>query len=154
MKIFLGSDHAGFALKMRVLHFLEKQGYEAVDKGDYNENEYDDYPDFIAPVAKEVSGSNGEALGIIFGGSGQGEAIVANRFKGVRAVVYYGYGDTGITEQIIKMSREHNDANILSIGARFVSETEALHAIKLWLDTSFSNDERHIRRIKKIDNLS
>ena len=153
MTIFIGSDHAGFALKEHIKHYLERGGYEVVDKGAYNLNENDDYPDFIAPVAKSVADSNGESLGIILGGSGQGEAIVANRFPGVRAVIYYGFGDTGVSEEIIKMSREHNNANILSLGARFLSEVDAMHAVKLWLDSKFSNDDRHIRRLKKLDNL-
>ena len=145
MKIFIGSDHAGFALKENLKKFLEGLGHEVTDIGAYVLTEDDDYPDFILPVARAVA-EDIESRGIILGGSGQGEAIAANRVKGARAAVYYGgNGD------IVKLSREHNDANILSLGARFMDAGEAKAAVKLWLETSFSNDERHIRRIKKLD---
>ncbi len=147
MKIYLGSDHAGFALKQKIKEFLEKSGYEAVDLGPYANDESDAYHDFILPVAKEISHDligGTESKGIVFGGSGEGEAEAANRIDGVRAAVYYG----GPLE-IVKLSREHNNANILSIGARFVSEEAAAAAVQLWLETPFSGDERHIRRIMK-----
>ncbi|PCI28605.1 ribose-5-phosphate isomerase, partial [Candidatus Kaiserbacteria bacterium] len=102
----------------------------------------DDYPDFVAHVAKEVS-ENPQHKAIILGGSGQGEAMVANRFKNVRAAVWYG------GEEIPELSREHNDSNILSIGARFVNEEEAKMAVKKWLYTEFSSEERHLRRIQQ-----
>lgn len=153
MKIYLGSDHAGFELKNKMIPFLGTLGHEVIDLGAHKLDAEDDYPDFISLVAKEVSKDSEDkelsadlSRGIIFGGSGQGEAIVANRFPYVRAVVYYGGN-----EEIIKLSREHNDANILSLGARFLKEEEALEAIKMWLDTPFSEEERHIRRIIKID---
>ena len=132
-KILLGTDHAGFELKEEVKKYLLKNGYEVEDKGAHSFDKNDDYPDFIKPVAKEVS-KNPQCRGIIFGASGQGEAIAANRFKGARAALYYG-GNT----EIITLSRTHNDANILSLGAGFVSKDEAIKAIKLWLDTDFSN---------------
>jgi len=144
-KIFLGADHAGFELKEEIKKYLIKQGYEVIDKGSYSFDKNDDYPDFIKPVAREVS-KNQQCKGIIFGASGQGESIAANRFKGARAALYYG----GSTE-IITLSRTHNDANILSIGARFVNKEDAIKAVKLWLGTGFSNEERHARRIKKLD---
>lgn len=149
MKIFLGSDHAGFLYKEKIKKYLEGLGEEVFDKGPSECNKDDDYPDFIAPVAREVSNDPKGSRGIILGGSGQGEAMVANRFKNVRAAVFYGGGD-----EIIKLSREHNNANILSLGARFLSEEEALAAVQLWLKTSFSKEERHERRIEKIDKLS
>ena len=143
MKIFLATDHAGFELKEKLKPFLQKLGYEVEDFGAYELNPEDDYPDFIVPAMKTVAENLG-SFGIILGGSGQGEAIVANRIKGIRAVVYYGG-----KEEIIKLSREHNDANVLSLGARFLSEDEAKEAIELWLRTPFSGEERHLRRIKK-----
>ena len=145
MRIYIGSDHAGFELKQKLIPFVQSLGHEVVDKGAFASDEHDDYPDFIVPVAEEVV-KNPFSRGIILGGSGQGEAIAANRVKGARAAVFYG-GPLDIVE----LSREHNDANILSLGARFVSEGEAQTAVQLWLETEFSGDERHTRRIKKID---
>ena len=121
-------------------------GHEAEDCGPSTFEAEDDYPDFIKPVARAVAEDPENRRGIVMGGSGQGEAIVANRFKGIRAALYYGG-----PEEIIKLSREHNNANILSLGARFISENDALHAVKLWLETPFLNEERHVRRVKKID---
>jgi ribose 5-phosphate isomerase B len=145
MRIFIGSDHAGFELKKKLVPFIESLGHQVIDKGAFSLDEHDDYPDFIVPVAKEVA-KDPSSRGIILGGSGQGEAIAANRVRGIRAAVFYG-GPLDIVE----LSREHNDANILSLGARFVSEGEAETAVQLWLETEFSGDERHIRRIKKIE---
>ena len=147
-KIFLGSDHAGFYLKEVIKKYLQDSGVDIEDKGAYSFNPDDDYPDFIIPVAKNVVEDPEHNKGIVFGASGQGEAIAANKIKGVRAAVYYG-GNKGI----VKLSRTHNDANILSLGARLLTKDEALSAVKLWLKTDFSNETRHIRRIKKIDNL-
>lgn len=147
MKIFIGTDHAGFELKQALASYLKELEYDIEDMGAYEFNNEDDYPDFIAPVAEAVA-KDSKVKGIILGGSGQGEAIVANHFLGVRAAVYYG----GPLD-IIRLSREHNDANILSLGARFISLDEARAAVKLWLETEFSGEERHLRRIKKIDNV-
>lgn len=153
MKIYLGTDHAGFELKEKVKVFLEQEiNCEVEDCGAFELNENDDYPDFIFPVAEKVAKDwkNGvENLGIIFGGSGQGEAMVANRVNGVRATVYYG----GLRE-IIRLSKEHNNANVLSLGGRFISFEEVKKVIKLWLETDFSGEERHLRRIEKINNLN
>jgi len=143
MRIYLGTDHAGFDLKEKVKQYLVEQGHEVKDFGAFSFDAHDDYPDFIRFVAEAVAGDR-EGRGIIFGGSGQGEAMVANRVAGVRATVYYGG-----QEDIIRTSREHNDANVLSLGARFLTDKEALHAIELWLSLSFSGQERHSRRIKK-----
>lgn len=154
MKIYVGSDHAGFKLKSALIPYLQSLGYEAEDKGAYEYQEDDDYPDFIVPVAREVSSDPENVKGIIFGGSGQGEAMCANRFKNVRATVYYGQGQNKVGEDdIIDLSREHNDANILSFGARFINEEEMKDVVKRWLDTPFSGEEKHQRRIKKIDNI-
>lgn len=146
-KIFLGSDHAGFKLKEEIKKFLVNSDYEVEDKGHHSFDPNDDYPDYIAPVAKEVA-KNPNSKGIIFGASGQGEAIVSNRIKGIRAAIYYGNNI-----EIVKLSRTHNNANILSLGAKFLTKEEAIKAVKLWLSTDFSNEERHIRRIKKIDSI-
>lgn len=146
MRIHLAADHAGFALKEEIKVWLHTLGYSISDEGAFSLQPEDDYPEFIQIVAKQVSANPDEDRGIIFGGSGQGEAITANRFRNVRAVVYYG-GD----DEIVRLSREHNNANVLSIGARFVAVERAKEVIKLWLDTEFTGEERHIRRIAKID---
>ena len=150
MKIYLAADHAGFELKEKVKGALAKEGHEITDFGANELKPEDDYPDFMWKAAENISKdyTQGEtnSRAILFGGSGQGEAMIANRFSDVRAAVYYG-GDT----KILKLSREHNDANTLAIGARFVNEKEAMEAIDLWLKTDFSNEERHRRRIAKIE---
>ncbi|MHB1118337.1 MAG: RpiB/LacA/LacB family sugar-phosphate isomerase [Minisyncoccota bacterium] len=145
MKIYIGTDHAGFELKEVLVPFLKSLGYEVEDRGAHSFEALDDYPDFIRPVAEAVA-NDASSRGIILGGSGQGEAMCANRVHGVRAAVYYG----GPFDVAI-LSREHNDANILSLGARFVDEDEAKEVIQLWFKTPFSGEERHMRRIKKID---
>ncbi|MBP7770878.1 MAG: RpiB/LacA/LacB family sugar-phosphate isomerase [Candidatus Pacebacteria bacterium] len=145
MKIFLASDHAGFELKQKLADFLMQKGHEVEDMGPTRLNPADDYPDYITPCAKRVADTP-DSMGIIAGMSGQGEAMAANRVRGVRAAVYYGG-----PADIIKLSRRHNDANILSLGARFVSADEATQAVELWLATNFEHDERHQRRILKMD---
>lgn len=153
MKILIAGDHAGFILKEELKKFLIQSGYEVEDFGAFEFNNIDDYPDFVTPLAKEIS-KNSNLRGIILGGSGQGEAICANRFKGVRAVVFNGQykpeDGREVPDEII-LSREHNDSNILSLGARFLNFEEARNAVVLWLDTNFSNEQRHLTRIKKID---
>ena len=146
MKIFLGADHAGWEMKEKIKVYLRSLGHEPADEGAFNLEPTDDYPDFIDIVAKMVASDPENHRGIIFGGSGQGEAMCANRFKHVRAAVFYG----GPSE-VVKLSREHNNANILSLGARLVDLDRAKEIIKLWLDTPFSGDDRHIRRIAKLD---
>lgn len=146
MTIYLASDHAGFELKEALKKYLEELKYEVKDFGAFEYDEKDDYPDFIRPLAEEMSKDSKNIKAVVLGGSGQGEAMVANRFTHARAVVLNHY-----SEEIIKLSREHNDANILSLGARFLSEEEAKRAVKLWLETDFSGEERHVRRIKKLD---
>lgn len=144
--IYLATDHAGFNLKKKIKEFLEKEGYQVKDLGAYEFNKDDDYPDFISKAAEAVS-KDPTSFAIIFGNSGQGEAIVANKFSGVRATVYYGNMD------IIPLTREHNDANVLSLGARFLTEDEAQDAVKLWLETPFTQESRHVRRIEKIKKI-
>ncbi len=149
MKIFLGADHAGFELKGKIKVFLRELGHEVADQGAFQFDSADDYPDFVELVAKQAA-ADPESRGIIFGGTGQGEAMSANRFKRVRAAVFY--GPPGAAEpNIIKLSREHHNANILSLGARFVDEAAAKRAIQLWPETPSSGEERHIRRIAKLD---
>lgn len=145
MKIYIGSDHAGYELKEKLKIFIESLNLEVIDKGAFSLDVNDDYPDFIIPVAEEVARDH-ESKGIVLGGSGEGEQIAANKIDGIRALEYYG-GNLNI----VKLARQHNDANILSLGARFVDEIEAKEAVKMFFDTPFSGDERHIRRINKIE---
>ena len=144
MKIHLATDHAGLELKEKVKLYLINYDYEVIDHGAYEYDALDDYPDFIFPCANAVS-NDPESKGIILGGSGQGEAMAANRVKGVRAAVFYNGPD-----EIIKLSRQHNNANILSLGARFMSEEEMYKIIEVWLSTDFESG-RHQRRIEKLD---
>ncbi len=168
--IVVAADHAGFVLKESIKSFLQGKGYSVLDVGAHELVDGDDYPTYMAAAALKVAEDiEGNTKAVIFGGSGQGEAIVANRFPGVRAVVWYGNPISGAShnsgrgekldsssessQSIIKLSREHNDANILSIGARFVREEEAKKAITQWLETPFSQGESHERRINQIDSI-
>tara|TARA_B100001250_G_scaffold234613_1_gene201489 strand:+ start:473 stop:910 length:438 start_codon:yes stop_codon:yes gene_type:complete len=144
MKIHLATDHAGLDLKNTIKEYLSDKGYDVTDHGAHEYDALDDYPDFIFPCAHAVS-EDSNSRGIILGGSGQGEAMAANRIKGVRAAVFYGG-----TEEIIKLSREHNNANILSLGARFMSEEEIYNVLEIWLSGNFEGG-RHKRRIEKLD---
>lgn len=148
MKCFIASDHAGFELKRQLIPYLEENGIEVIDKGPFNYVAGDDYPDWIALAAAEVSEQPQNTWAIVIGLSGQGEAIAANKFKNVRAGVYYGG-----PEEILKLLREHNDCNVLSLGAKFLTLEEAQKAVDIWIESQFSNDERHIRRLKKIEAL-
>lgn len=151
--ILIASDHAGFELKALLVPFLRELGHEVIDFGALEMNADDDYPDFIAPLAKEISESGGTKQGIVIGGSGQGEAMVANRFPHVRAIVFAGQPADANGVHAVKIAREHNDANVLSLGARFMSETDAKSAVKTFLTTEFSGEERHVRRLKKVDDI-
>jgi len=144
MKIAIGGDHAGFELKKVLTSYLGSLGHEVEDMGPRIFDEADDYPDYCVLVAERVGKSEADK-GIVIGSSGQGEAIAANRVRGVRAVVYYGGN-----KDIVRLSREHNDANVLSLGARFLTEEEARQALNLWLSTPFRGEERHARRIRKL----
>ncbi len=145
MKIYLGTDHAGFELKEKVKAFLEKEGYEVVDSGAYKYDKEDDYPMFIAKAALAVS-QDSSSKGIVFGKSGAGECIVANKIKGVRAFL-------GINRENVKLARKHNDANILSLGSAFITNEGACELVKLFLETTFSGEERHKRRIRMIGEI-
>lgn len=163
MKIYIGTDHAGFEIKEKLKEYLPALGlgYEVIDLGAFEFNPDDDYPDFIIPVAKAVS-EDIESMGVILGGTGQGEAMCANRIKGARAVVFYGEempeGEIDVkgrrsvdSFEIVKLARTHNNANILSLGVRFMSLDEIKFAIELFLSTKFTGEERHIRRINKFN---
>lgn len=142
MKIHLAADHAGFETKEFLKTELANMGHEIMDHGAMEYTDGDDYPDFITPCAQAVDAAGG--MGIILGGSGQGEAMCANRIRGIRAIVWYG-GD----KEILKLGRQHNNANILSLGARFISKEEALEAAVLFMETSFGGEDRHTRRLEK-----
>lgn len=161
MKIALSTDHAGFEYLDMLKTFLTAAGHECIDYGPDDLQESDDYPDYIFPAARAVASGACE-VGIIYGGSGQGEAMVANRVLGVRAAVFYGQAQakaaldakgTPATDgyDILRLSRSHNNANVLSLGARFLEWTEIQKAVTIWLETPFSEEERHVRRITKLD---
>ncbi len=163
MKIALAADHAGLEQLKELLAYLESLGHEVRNFGPSKLDPQDDYPDFIVPAAKSVA--SGECdKGIVLGGSGQGEAIAANKIKGIRCAVFYGpavprkvIDAAGRTShdpyEVVRLSRQHNDANMLSLAARFVILEDMKQVIKLWLDTPASKEERHQRRIGKLDGL-
>lgn len=179
MKISIAADHAGFDLKNFLVEELRDKGFEVHDHGAHELIPEDDYPQYISKVAQDISSYeeariNGDypthsvhgepydtegrdIVGIIVGGSGQGEAMVANKFPHVRAAVLYGGihvgGSSHLIETITKLSREHNDANVLSLGARFLDKEESLAMVLLWLETSFSGDQRHERRLREIEDI-
>lgn len=146
--IYLASDHAGYHLKEKIKEFLKENDFEYEDLGPSTYDKTDDYPDYIIPAANKVAEQPEKNKAIILGGSGQGEAIAANKINGIRAIVFYGG-----PKDIITLSRTHNDANILSLGARFINPEEINEIISLWLETSFSNKDRHLRRINKINDF-
>lgn len=149
LTLHIATDHAGLSVKNEVVAWLKDEGYTVVDHGTHHEDQEDDFPDFIAKAARAVSQNPASAKAIIFGGSGQGEAMVANRFPHVRATVYYGGN-----ESIISLSRQHNDANVLSFGARFLTLEEVKRSIALWLNTPFDGQEKRERRNQKIETLT
>jgi len=143
--IYLATDHGGYELKELLKSFLKEEGFEVQDLGAYSLDPNDDYPDFIIPLARKVVQEPG-SLGIISGRSGNGEAIAANKIKGIRAAVC-------TNEEMARKAKEHNDANILSLGADYMSIDQAKNVVKAFLDTPFSNDERHMRRVEKIKKI-
>jgi ribose 5-phosphate isomerase B len=149
MIIHLATDHAGFEHKQAVAQWLLHEGFTAIDHGAYEYDESDDFPDFIALAAAAVSKNPQSECAIIFGGSGQGEAMVANRFPYVRATVLYAQSD-----EIVTLSREHNNANVLSIGARFLSVDVTKRQVWEWLQLHTQLEERHQRRIQKLDDIT
>lgn len=163
MRIYVATDHAGFALKEVIKTFLQGEGFTVEDCGAFSFDKHDDYPDFISKAAQKVSEFPKDRA-IIFGGSGQAEAMLANKFPHVRTALFYAAKTpvhsadvTGRMSEdpyeMIRLSREHNDANVLSLGARFLTDDEAIEAVKLWLETPFSEEQRHMRRIKKIEKI-
>lgn len=163
MRIALSTDHAGYEDLQKLSDMLTAEGHTCVQFGPKQLDPADDYPDFIFPAAHAVADGDCE-VGIIYGGSGQGEAMVANRVKGVRCAVYYGPAiatkpidatgqEAQDTYEILRLSRRHNNANVLSLGARFLSWPDVQQAVKIWLGTEFLHEARHERRVRKIDSL-
>lgn len=145
MRIYLGADHAGFALKEHLKKFLLEKGYDVVDSGALIFDKDDDYPDFCAKAARGVAENPG-SFGFVFGKSGTGELIVANKIKWIRCAL-------AVNEENVRLAREHNDANMLSFGSAFVHEKQMEELALLFIHTQFSNQERHVRRIEKIKKL-
>jgi ribose 5-phosphate isomerase B len=161
MKLAVTTDHAGFEPLQELKAWLEQQGHEVVDYGPQSFDAEDDYPDFMFPAAHAVGNGECEA-GIILGGSGQGEAMAANRIKGVRCTLFYSPAIAKVAidaegtmsddpYEILKLSRQHNHANVLSLSGRFLSLDEMKQAIEVWLSTPWSDAERHARRVRKLD---
>lgn len=148
MKILLASDHAGYELKNKIFAYLKSENFDVEDMGAHILDTGDDYPKIMLPVAMKIVCGPEDTRAIIFGKSGNGEAMMVNRFPGVRAAVYYAKN-----LDIIRLSREHNNANVLSIGAGFVEEGDAIEAVKLFIATPFSGDPRHVRRNDMLDNI-
>jgi ribose 5-phosphate isomerase B len=139
MRVYLGSDHAGFELKAYLVSWLLDNGHEPVDCGPATYEPDDDYPPHVIAAAIRVAADNG-SLGIVIGGSGNGEQIAANKVKGVRAALAW-------SEETAALGRQHNNANVVAVGARMHSTEEATKFVEVFLNTPFSGDERHIRRI-------
>ncbi len=142
MTIAIGSDHAGFQYKEAIKQFLADLGHTVIDKGTDSEEKAVDYPRFIRPVAEAVAAGEVER-GIVLGGSGNGEAMMANRIKGVRCALCW-------NEESARLARTHNDANVISLGKRMMSKDTALQLVKIWLDTPFEGG-RHQARIDELD---
>jgi ribose 5-phosphate isomerase B len=142
MRVYLGSDHAGFELKSNLIETLREAGYEPVDCGPALYVADDDYPVYVLRAARGVAGDPG-SLGIVIGGSGNGEQIAANKVPGIRAALAW-------TEETARLARQHNDANVLSLGARMYTVTDAMSFAQVFLETPFSQDPRHERRLAMI----
>jgi ribose 5-phosphate isomerase B len=142
MRVHLGSDHAGFELKERLVQRLVELGHEPVDHGPKEYDAVDDYPPFVLRAAEGVAEDPG-SLGIVIGGSGNGEAIAANKVKGIRCALAH-------SVETAQLARQHNDANVVSVGARMHDAATALQLVEAFLDTPYSQDERHTRRIEML----
>ncbi|HHU39001.1 MAG TPA: ribose-5-phosphate isomerase [Propionibacterium sp.] len=143
MRVHIATDHAAFDLKQYLVKELTALGYDVVDHGARTYDAQDDYPEFVLPAAEAVANEPG-SLGIVLGGSGNGEQIAANKVKGVRAGLAY-------NTVMARLTREHNDANVLSLGGRMQSLPDALEMVKVFLETPFSEDPRHVRRLAMLD---
>lgn len=139
MRIHIGSDHAGLEFKAKIIAHLQSQGHQVTDHGPHSFDPLDDYPEFCIPAALATAKDPG-SFGIVLGGSGNGEQMAANKVKGVRAALVW-------SVEIAKLARQHNDANVISLGGRMHDEKFCLELVDTFLATPFSNDERHIRRI-------
>ena len=139
MRIHIGSDHAGLEFKAKIIAHLQSQGHQVTDHGPHSFDPLDDYPEFCIPAALATAKDPG-SFGIVLGGSGNGEQMAANKVKGVRAALVW-------SVEIAKLAREHNDANVISLGGRMHDEKLCLELVDTFLSTPFSNDERHVRRI-------
>jgi ribose 5-phosphate isomerase B len=142
MRVYLGSDHAGYELKNHLVEWLKGAGHEPVDCGPHIYDAQDDYPPFCLRAAERTAADPG-SLGVVIGGSGNGEQIAANKVKGVRASLAW-------SEQTASLGREHNDANVVAVGARMHSQEEATKFVEIFVTTPFSEDARHIRRIEML----
>lgn len=160
MKVYFATDHGGFETKNKLVEFVAGLGYEVEDCGAHELDPADDYPEIIARAVRKIAAdeiAGRESRAIIAGGSGEGEAMVANRFKHVRCGVYYGEAARKQTDMsgkeldILSSPREHQNANCLSLGLRFLTLEEAKEAVEKWLKTAYSGEERHARRIRQID---
>jgi ribose 5-phosphate isomerase B len=139
MRIHIGSDHAGLEFKAKIIAHLQSQGHQVTDHGPHSFDPLDDYPEFCIPAALATARDPG-SFGIVLGGSGNGEQMAANKVKGVRAALVW-------SVEIAKLAREHNDANVISLGGRMHDEKLCLELVDTFLSTPFSRDERHVRRI-------
>lgn len=161
MKVYFAADHAGLELKKMLIEFARTElGYEVEDRGAFELDPSDDYPELIACAARALSQDAAQGIesrAILLGASGQGEAMAANRFKGVRCALYYGPAVHSQTDaagkelDMLASTREHNNANALSLAARFIAPDEAKTVVKKWLETAFPGDERHVRRVGRLD---
>lgn len=142
MRVYLGSDHAGYELKNHLVEWLKEAGHEPVDCGPHIYDAQDDYPPFCLRAAERTA-ADADALGIVIGGSGNGEQIAANKVKGVRAALAW-------SEETAALGRQHNNANVVAVGARMHSTEEATKFVEVFLNTPFSGDERHVRRIEML----
>ena len=145
MRIHIGSDHAGLELKAELIKHLSSNGHDVTDHGPFEYDALDDYPDFCIPAAEAVA-KDPSSLGIVLGGSGNGEQIAANKVKGIRAALAWSI-------ETAKLAKEHNNANVIAVGGRMHEISSVKEIIDAFIDEPFSQDERHLRRIKKISDF-